>query len=188
MSVQREKLPGSALALVLASIGLLAALSTVADEVEAPEVRQTHKPSAPIAVRWLDDGRDGNVTIELVAGVDHVGAELRLVLPGGQRPLTARLPAAVRGERQSVGWVLDRPVTEPPRLLIELDTGDRRIAGTDVAPWSRGKRAGSLPRPLPEVRPEILQGQPALSQEDEGLADDDIVELPAEQTIRRQQD
>lgn len=188
MSARRGKTLGPVFALMLTSIGLSAASSTLADEVEAPQARQTHKPSAPIAVRWLDDGRDGKVTIELVAGVDHFGAELRLVLPGGQRPLTARLTAAVAGETQTVDWVLDRPATAAPRLLIELDTGDRRIAGTDVAPWSRGKRAGSVPRPLPEVSPEVLQGQPALSQEDEGLADDDIVALPAEQTIRRQQD
>jgi hypothetical protein len=174
---------------ILTLIGLFVTSAAMADEVEGTaEARQTHKPSAPIAVRWLDDGRDGKVTIELVAGVDTVGAELRLVLADGQRPLTARLPAAVSGEKQIVDWVLDRPAVTAPRLLIELDTGDRLIAGTAVAPRSRSKRAGSLPRPLPELRPEVLQGQPASSQDDAGLAEDDIVELPAEQTIRRQQD
>ena len=90
------KLRVSVLVPILTLIGLFVASLAMADEVHGTaKVPQTHKPAAPIAVRWLDDGRDGTVTVELVAGVDHVGAELRLVLPGRQRPLTARLPAAV---------------------------------------------------------------------------------------------
>lgn len=183
------KLQVSVLVPILTLIGLFVASLAMADEVHGTaKVRQTHKPAAPIAVRWLDDGRDGTVTVELVAGVDHVGAELRLVLPGGQRPLTARLPAAVAGETQTADWVLDRPATAAPRLMIELDTGEGRVAGTDVAPWSRGKRAGDLPRPLPEVRPEALQERQELIKEDEEPTGEGIVEMPAEQTIRRQGD
>jgi len=142
--------------------------------------RMTAKPTAPIDVRWLSAGEDGTVSLQIVSGVDHVGATLRVTGPGLGRPLTMQLPAAVAGEVQTAEWSVSRSPRQPLRAVVVIDTGDRTMARTAVAGSSQGK-------PVYQVSP---VGPQAGADADGGALHGDrstevLVELPGEQTVRR---
>lgn len=137
------------------------------------------KPAAPIDVRWLADGTDGRVEVWVTAGVDHVGARLRLIVPGAGAPLVANLPAAEAGQVQGHSWTLDRPAAGAVRLSIDLDTGDTVLSRQVFAPAGTGKRKTQR-SPAP-VRPD--KAHPHAGADGEG--GEELVRLPAEVTIRR---
>jgi hypothetical protein len=145
------------------------------------------KPEAPIDIRWLADGRNGDVVLEIVSGIDHVGAVVRLTAPGLGTPRVARLPAAKAGELQTVEWQLGQPATRPPKVFIEVDTGEGRIARNAVASWSGGKkgRAAGEFESRPEETPRAPKAAGAGTDQVNG---DRLAILPAEQTIRREND
>lgn len=145
------------------------------------------KPTAPIDVRWIENGADGRVEIEVVAGVDHVGTQLRLVVPGAGAPLGATLPAAAAGEIQTVSWTLDRPLTKSARLSLEVDTGDAVMAKQVQAPRPASKRRG-VTAPATNVHdPNLPSAAPVAGAPAHG-AEERLVTLPAEVTIRRAED
>lgn len=174
----------SALTAVVALVSVLVGGPTVAGPVSL-HGKDSHrsKPSAPIDIRWLSAGDDGRVEIAVTTGVDHVGARLRLVIPGAGAPLHATLSAARAGEVQTVEWMLDRPVTRSPRLAIELDTGEAVIAKQVLAPppaSGKAPRRGALPvRPSPD-----LPAVPSDAVPDERRGEE-LITMPAEVTIRR---
>jgi hypothetical protein len=139
--------------------------------------RMTAKPTAPIDIRWLSTGEDGIVSLEIVSGVDHVGASVRVIAPGIGRPLAMQLPAADAGEVQSAEWTINRPVRGPTRAIVEIDTGEQTMAGTAVVP-------GELRKPdrqsAVRARSDVDSSQKVTT--------DALIELPAEQTIRRKGD
>jgi hypothetical protein len=141
---------------LIAIVALMAMLLTGAEVLaDASErgAKPAHraKPSAPIDVRWLADGSDGRVEVAVATGVDHVGANLRLLLPGSGQPLSATLPAAGAGEVQVVAWTLDRPASRPPRLSITVDTGAVSMTRQVAAPPAVGKTRRELARPEPHA-------------------------------------
>ena len=107
----------------------------------APEIRDVRsaKPSAPVALRWVRDGREAVVEVEISAAVDHDGVDLRLVVPGGGLAPASSLPAAAAGPAGTVTWELDAPVTAPPRVIVVLRQGGARQAATFVAPGDAGQ-------------------------------------------------
>lgn len=149
-----------------------------AGRTAAKAPRMTAKPTAPIQVRWLSTGEDGIVSLEIVSGVNYVSATVRLTAPGIGRPLVAQLPAAAAGEVQPAEWTLNRAVRGPLRATVEIDTGEQTMASTAVVPAQNRKadrRAGS--RPPSEA-----------GASNQKLTPETLVELPAEQTIRRKGD
>lgn len=145
------------------------------------------KPEAPIEIRWLADGRDGKVALEIVSGVDQVSAVVRLTLPGQGSPREVQLPAAQAGQVQRVQWWLDEPAKHPPRIFVEIDTGQSRMPRRAIAPWSRGKNR--------EIRAEFdARRDPGAvgtekSDAESGIGPpDSVTPLPAQQTIRPRQD
>jgi hypothetical protein len=174
---------------LIAIIAVLAMLLTGASVLAgAPEDGAKHahraKPSAPIDVRWLADGSDGRVEVAVASGVDHVGANLRLFLPGAGEPLAATLPAAGAGEVQVVAWTLDRPTSQSPRLSITVNTGDESMTRQVAAPRSAGKtrreRAPGEPRADRLNSPTVGADDASSAQPDRPLA-----RLPAAVTIRK---
>jgi len=140
--------------------------------------RMTAKPTAPIQVRWLSAGEDGIVSLEIVCGVSYVGATVRLIAPGIGRPLVAQLPAAAAGEVQPAEWTLNRAVRGPLRAIVEIDTGEQTMASTAVA--SAGTRKSDR---------QPAAGAPSdAGPSNQKLTSETLVELPAEQTIRRKGD
>lgn len=166
------------------------ATATGATEAQAfaskPRATRT-KPEAPIEIRWLADGRHGDVVLEIVSGIDHVGAVVRLTTPGLGAPRVTRLPAAKAGERQTVEWQLGQRATRPPKVFIEVDTGEGRIARNAVASGSgrkKGRAAGDF-----ESRPEEAPRAPKVAGAGTDQTDGDrLAILPAQQTIRREND
>jgi hypothetical protein len=158
------------------------------------------KPSAPVSLRWIRDGREAVVEVEVSAGVDHDGVDLTLMLPGAG-PVPARsLPAAGAGPAGTVSWELEAPVTTPPRVIVVLRQGAARQGASFVAPVGarqdvvrpdgqpdagpanakRSRAAGEarLPRPPAEApEPPAPRGESA---EPEALHP-----LPARETLRR---
>ncbi|MGD8734422.1 MAG: hypothetical protein PVI08_08035, partial [Gammaproteobacteria bacterium] len=106
--------------------------------------KMSGKPEAPVEIRWLADGRDGRVVLEIVSGVDQVGAVVGLAVPGEGRPRKVQLSAAQAGETQRVQWWLEAPAAHPPRVTVQIDTGASRMVRNAVAPWSRGKNSEIL--------------------------------------------
>jgi len=154
--------------------------------VSKPRATRT-KPEAPIEIRWLADGRHGDVVLEIVSGIDHVGAVVRLTTPGLGAPRVTRLPAARAGEPQTVEWQLGQPATRPLKVFIEVDTGEGRIARNAVASGSgrkKGRAAGEI-ESRPEETPRAPKAAGAGTDQAEG---DRLAILPAEQTIRREND
>ncbi len=154
--------------------------------VSKPRATRT-KPEAPIEIRWLADGRHGDVVLEIVSGIDHVGAVVRLTTPGLGAPRVTRLPAARAGEPQTVEWQLGQPATRPLKVFIEVDTGEGRIARNAVASGSgrkKGRAAGEF-ESRPEETPRAPEAAGAGTDQAEG---DRLAILPAEQTIRREND
>lgn len=93
------------------------------------------KPSAPVELRWLQDGRDGVVEVEVMAGVDHDGLDLMLVVPGVGQQATRSLPAAGAGPAGTVSWELgERPVSAP-RVMVIIRRSDTRQPRSFVADW-----------------------------------------------------
>lgn len=143
----------------------------------------TTKPEAPIDIRWIDDGRDGHVALEIVSGVDHVGAVVRLIVPGQGEPRQVQLPAAKAGEAQRAQWWLERPPAHAPRVLVEIDTGESRMPRNSAAPWARGKDRSV--RAEFEARGKDREtGREKTEAGSQADQPDSLVTLPAEQTIR----
>ena len=143
-------------------------------------LRSTAKPTAPIEVRWLAAGEDGTVSLQIVSGVDHVGASVRVIGPGIGRPLVAQLPAATAGEIQTAEWTLDGRTGQSLRAIIEIDAGDSVMARTAVLAPTRGKPVRRAPSRPSKDKPAANTNAPR----NEGVGDG-LVELPVEQTIRR---
>jgi hypothetical protein len=142
------------------------------------------KPSAPIDVRWVSDGADGRVLVDMTSGLDHVGATLSLFVQGRGAPLVANLPSAAAGEIQAVSWSLNRPAVRPLRLSIRLDTGDAVVTRQVVAPRPAGKprRDGARPASVSDgSRASEFAGQSAEADERREL----LIRLPAAVTIRK---
>ncbi len=149
--------------------------------------RMTAKPTAPVGVRWLSTGQDGTASVQVVSGVDHVGATVRVTVPGQGQPLMARLPAAAAGEVQIAEWTLEqRPATGPLRAVVEIDTGDHRMARAVVTPaYERGKPE-KRPVPMPQGERPATKGGPETNPAVKMGQDEALIELPAQQTVRRQ--
>lgn len=93
------------------------------------------KPSAPVELRWLQDGRDGVVEVEVTASVDHDGLDLMLVVPGVGQQGARSLPAAGAGQAGTVSWELgERPVSAP-RVMVVIRRADTRQPRSFVADW-----------------------------------------------------
>ncbi len=145
--------------------------------------KMSGKPEAPVQIRWIADGRDGRVALEIESSVDQVGAVVRLSVPG-QGPLQSiQLPAAKAGELQRAQWWLEGPAEFPPRVSVEIDTGQSRMPRNAVAPWSRDKNTGIRAEPGAGAGKRSAAPDKA---EIEGQGDqrDSLAPLPAEQTIR----
>lgn len=166
---------------------------------DAPAVMGS-KPSAPVSLRWIRDGREAVVEVEVSAAVDHDGVDLTLVLPGAG-PVPARsLPAAGAGPAGTATWELGAPVTMPPRVIVVLRQGAARQGASFVAPadpgqdvvrpdgqseaeqagGKRSRAAGEtrLPRPPAEA---LESGKP----EGESTEPETLHPLPARETLRR---
>jgi len=99
--------------------------------------RHTSKPSAPVDLAWLQDGREGVVEIEVFAGTGHDGVELSLITGGPNGPdrqATRVLPPGPAGLAGTVTWTLAGPLRSPPRVLAVLRQGEARQARSFVAP------------------------------------------------------
>ncbi len=181
---------------------LMAAVGTVSAEegtgVQAPtsvhgkgirsgQYMMSGKPEAPIEIRWLADGRDGKVALEIVSGVDQVGAVVRLTLPGQGSPREVQLPAAEAGQAQRVQWWLDEPAKHPPRIFIEIDTGQSRMPRSTIAPWSRGKNREIRAEFDARLDPGSVSTEKSDAESSAGPPDS-VTPLPAQQTIRPRQD
>lgn len=93
------------------------------------------KPEAPVELRWLQDGRDGVVEVEVTAGVDHDGLDLMLVVPGVGQQGARSLPAAGAGPAGTVSWELgERPVSAP-RVVVVIRRAETRQPRSFVADW-----------------------------------------------------
>ena len=155
------------------------AVLSAATVTEKP--RKTAKPAAPIDVRWLATGDDGNVSLQIVSGVDHVGATVRLRGPGLGRAVTIQLPPALAGEIQTARWNLDQPVRGPIRAVIEIDTGDGTMARSAMAAVSRDKSQARVQMVGTRNADHGAAGAGRQADHDEGP----LAELPVEQHIRR---
>ena len=187
---------GLALGLLMAVVGIVSAEDGAGLQAPASahdkgtrsgQHLMSGKPEAPIEIRWLADGRDGKVALEIVSGVDQVSAVVRLTLPGQGSPREVQLPAAEAGQAQRVQWWLDEPAKHPPRIFVEIDTGQSRMPRSAIAPWSRGKNR--------EIRAEFdarldpgAVGTEKSAAETRAGPPDSVTPLPAEQTIRPRQD
>jgi len=93
------------------------------------------KPSAPVELRWLQDGRDGVVEVEVTASVDHDGLDLMLVVPGVGQQGARSLPPAGAGPAGTVSWELgERPVSAP-RVVVVIRRAETRQPRSFVADW-----------------------------------------------------
>lgn len=157
------------------------------------------KPSVPVSLRWLGDGSEGVVEIELSAGVDHDGLDVTLILPGVGRVSDRSLPGASAGPAGTVTWQLDAPVTTAPRVVVILRQGSGRQAGTFVAPAlgvqdvvrpdgdaREGRPAGKRPRAAGEAVPsaEALEAEARKAEAPEAEPPAEHP-LPARETLRR---
>ena len=169
--------------MVTAGDGVSVAQQTPGKAAHDARQMMSGKPEAPVEIRWLADGRDGRVVLEIVSGINQVGAVVRLSVPGQDRLGPIQLPAAKAGEAQRVQWWLEAPAAHPPRVSVEIDTGQTRMPRNAVAPWSRGKNGGT--RAEPDAGVGKRSAAPEKAEPDEpGNQSDLIVPLPAEQTIR----
>ena len=94
------------------------------------------KPSAPVELSWVQDGRDGVVEVRVTAGVDHDGLDLMLVGPGAGRQGARSLPAATAGPAGTVTWELGERPASAPRVMVVIRQGDTRQPRSFVADWS----------------------------------------------------
>jgi len=93
------------------------------------------KPSAPVELSWVQDGRDGVVEVRVTAGVDHDGLDLMLVVPGVGGQGARSLPAATAGPAGTVTWELgERPVSAP-RVVVVIRRAETRQPRSFVADW-----------------------------------------------------
>ena len=141
------------------------------------------KPQPPIEMRWTADGRDARVTVQIVSGIDYVGATVRLTVPGEGRPMSLSLPAAPAGEVQTAEWVLDRPASRPPRIVVEIDTGEGRMSRSAVAPWAARGKASARAGPVGPTGQRLADRDGP-----DPDASEMLVILPAEERIRRRGD
>ncbi len=93
------------------------------------------KPSAPVELRWLQDGRDGVVEVEVTASVDHDGLDLMLVVPGAGQQGARSLPAAGAGQAGTVSWDLGAAPSAPPRVMVVIRRAETRQPRSFVADW-----------------------------------------------------
>ena len=195
----RHSIP--ALAALLLS-GFWTSVNAGGDAPQATQAVTGSKPSVPLTVRWLRDGSEGVVEIEVSAGVDHDGLDVTLVLPGQGRLSGRSLPAASAGPAGTVTWELDAPVTTPPRAVVILRQGSARQAGSFVAPDldiqdqvrpdgqpEAGQPAGKRPRAAGEagLSAEALEAEArkAESLKDESGEAGAVHLLPAQETLER---
>ena len=169
--------------MVTAGDGVSVAQQTSGKTAHDARQMMSGKPEAPVEIRWLADGRDGRVVLEIVSAIDQVGAVVRLSVPGQDRLEPIQLPAAKAGEAQRVQWWLEAPAAHPPRVSVEVDTGRSRMPRNAVAPWSRGKNAGIRAEPDAGAGKRSAAPEKAESDEPAGRRER-LAPLPAEQTIR----
>ncbi|MGB5588264.1 MAG: hypothetical protein WBN78_10875 [Gammaproteobacteria bacterium] len=129
-----------AMAMAMTSLPALAGGAPAGDKSSAARAdRHTSKPSAPVDLVWLQDGREGTVEIEIIVGTAHDGVDLLLFTDGSNAPLTQSLPAAGAGPAGAVTWTLEQPLQSAPRVMAVLRQGEARQARNFVAPWRAGQ-------------------------------------------------
>ena len=86
--------------------GFWTPLNAGGDAPQVPQAVTGSKPSVPVSLRWVQDGSEGVVEVEVSAGVNHDGVDLTLVLPGVGRVSDRSLPGASAGPAGTVTWEL----------------------------------------------------------------------------------